>query len=246
MNLLAPDLRVSKLAEPIRELGELVRKSDLTIRGTIGHWESDVESFNLILLAATQAIAASTLCRSSLSMLPAVYAISRAAMEAGARAMWLLFPDDVWEREGRWLVHMESEASIRKRLTFLGDAAAVQSFSSAVREKLPPGTIVPNHVPKFDALLRSIGAPEKYSVYAYLSQTAHATHHGSGMFRKHLGTNKEYGEFVTANDWWLPLSTLWWFLANSVSKFSERVRHGQDLLPLELQEQFVAAQKALR
>jgi hypothetical protein len=221
----------------------------------MGLWESDVEAFNLILLSATQAIGSGRLAKSSLSFLPSVSAMARAAMEAGARAMWLLGPNEPFDREGRWLAHLETEVSARERLEralrqeFSGKppSTIVREFSSAVRAKLPEGTIVPKQVPKFDALLKSIGASEKYIVYASLSQTAHATHHGAGIFRQHLGFQKTYGEFITPEDWWLPLSTCWWFLATPLASLAKRCAITEpQLLPRELQEKFVAAQKSFR
>ena len=193
-----------------------------------------------------------TLARSSISFLASASSLARAAMEAGARSMWLLAPDEPFEREVRWLAHLENEVNVRKRLEgALGQddtgSSTVRAFSAAVRDKLSPGTLVPTQVPKFDALLKAVGAAEKYSVYTYLSQSAHATHHGAGIFRQHLGATKTFGDFASAEDWWLPLSTLWWFLAMPLASFSERCAiAGQGLLPARIQERFVTAQQAYK
>lgn len=248
MKSLPTDLRVLRMVEPIRKLGELTRNHELQIRRQMGRWESEVEAFNLILLTATHAVAVSALARSSTSFLPPAMSIVRAAMEAGARAMWLLAPDDPFEREGRWLVHLEGEQSLRKRIgAALGvpdDSPTVLEFMAAVQAKLPRGAVIPRRVPKFDALLKEIGTPEKYIVYTLLSQTAHATHHGAGAFRRHLGTKKEFGQFVSVDDWWLPLSTLWWFLAMPLSGLANCCNISDpELLPLTIQEQFVSAQR---
>lgn len=251
MDLLPPDLRVLKLAEPIQELGETIRGHASDIEHQIGTWEADVEAFNLILLAATHAIAVGDLARSSVSLIAPANALARAAMEAGARSMWLLTPDDLFAREARWLAHLDGEIGIRKRLEkalkqdpSMG-SAAVDNFSIAVRAKLPPGTVIPSQVPKFNDLLKVLGVPEKYPIYGYLSQTLHATHHGTQTFRKHLGSHKELGDFATADDWWLPLSTTWWFLATSTSTFATRRGiTNPALIPAPLQERFIEAQKA--
>lgn len=116
MNLLPPDIHVIRLAEPLRDLGEIARRKEERVRRNFGRWEADVEAFNLLLLTATHAIALSTLARSSLSLLPAANSVARAAMEAGARAMWLLKPDDPYAREGRWLAHLDGDSNARKRL----------------------------------------------------------------------------------------------------------------------------------
>jgi hypothetical protein len=252
MKLLSPDVRVMKLAKPIRELGELTRRSEPAIRRQIGKWESDVEAFNLILLAATQAIAVCTLARSSISFLPAISTLARASMEAGARSMWLLAPDDQYEREGRWLAHLETELSARKRVEMALDedsaiSSTIQDFGAAFREKLPPGTFVPARIPKFDRLLEAVGTPKKYLLYTMFSQATHATHHGTGNFRRNLGNCKSFGDFASAREWFLPLSSLWWFLARPLLTFSSRCAiTDPDLCPVPLQERFVTAQQGFR
>lgn len=252
MTFQAPNEKVLMLAAPIRELAELLLANRPQILKQLGRWESEVEAINLISLAATHAFAASSLARSSTSLLPAVIPLARATMESGARSYWLLGPSDPFEREARWLAHLEGEVSIQKRLETAFSSAPensihVRKFLDGVRSKMPPNIVIPKQVPKFDEMLRSIGMPEKYTVYAFLSQTTHATHHGLSSYRKHLGSMKTFGDFSSPADWWLPLSTIWWFLAKPVAKLNETCQlQGLDLLPVALQEQFIAAQAALR
>lgn len=251
MPLLPPNQAVLGLAAPIQELGELALANRALLLQQMGMWESEVEAFNLIALSATHAISAAMLAQSSTSLLPATIPLARASMEAGTRALWLLDPDTPFEREARWLVHLEEEVKIRKRLETAfsqppTNSVAVRDFVDGVRSKLPPDTAIPKQVPKFDEMLKSIGMPEKCSVYAFLSQTAHATHYGTSHYRQHLGSMKVLGDFATPADWWLPLSTVWFFLALPLRKLSERHQAlGIDLLPLALQERFVAARAEL-
>jgi hypothetical protein len=251
MHLLPSNQAVLRLAAPIRRLGERVLGNRATLFQQMGQWESEVEAVNLIALSATHGISAAMLARSSTSLLPAAIPLARASMEAGTRALWLLDPDDPFEREARWLVHLEEEVKIQKRLEAAfskapTNSASIRDFVDGVRSKLPSDIAVLKQVPKFDEMLKAIGMPEKCSVYAFLSQTVHATHHGTSHYRQNLGSMKVLGDFASPTDWWLPLSTIWLFLALPVRRLSSRCPAlDEDLLPLALQEQFVAAQAEL-
>jgi len=250
MNFRPPDNAVVRMATPIRELGEAtISNRTHALRG-LGKWESDIEALNLIALSATHAVAVTTLAQTSTSLLPSAIPVARATMESGVRALWLLAPENPFEREARWLVHLEHEMNVQKRLAHSNastNMAVIRDFVDGVRSKLPPGTAAPKGLPSVEQMLESIGMPEKYVIYTFLSQTAHATHHGTSHFRKHLGTMKILGDFTSSEDWWLPLSTTWWFLAVPLRKFAEHhPALGLDLLPMDLQKRFVAADMALR
>ena len=250
MKLLEPDLRVVTMAESIRELATRVRRSAHQARARMGRWESDDEAFNLLLLSASFSLASAKLAKSSASFLPSAHLNARGGMEAGARALWLLQPEEYFTREARWVVHLESEADIRERLGRHSaqeavNASAVRAFASAVRARLPDGTPVPKALPKFDKLLDAVGLPEKYIAYAVLSQSAHGTHYGAGLFRKHLGNQKDFGEFIATTDWWLPLSVQWWFLAVPAERLAERCGIAELRVPDHLSRRFIQAQKVL-
>lgn len=250
MKLIEPDVRVAGMAALIGDLANRVRRGTPLARSRMGRWESEVEALNLLLLSASFALATAKLARSSVSFLPSAHLNARGAMEAGARALWMLQPDDPFEREGRWLLHLESETSIRSRISKLfskeqENVGKVADFAAKVRAALPAGTSVPKALPKFDRLLDAVGLPEKYIAYAYLSQTAHATHYGAGLNRRHLGTDKEFGEFVVAKDWWLPLSIQWWFLAVPMEVLAERSGIAELRIPEDLSQRFIKAQQSL-
>jgi hypothetical protein len=224
----------------------------------MGEWEADVEAFNLLLLAAGHALASAKLARVSLSLHPSACVLARSCLEAGTRALWLLHPDDPFQREARWLAHLETEISGRERLhrsmsKFPGSSSeddgvtAVREFRDGVLARLPAGVSPPGRVPDIRTTLDTVGHAEKYMLYILLSQTAHGSHIGTGTYRRHLGTHKEFGEFVTAADWSVPLSTCWWFVTTPVIKMGERYHVSPEtLLPVDLQAEFSRAQQALR
>jgi hypothetical protein len=257
MDMVGPDVRVTRLAKPVDELAQRVRSLDIVFRPLLGRWEADVEAFHLLLLAAVHACSCARLAIVSPSFLPTAYVTARACMESGARALWLVHPEEPFEREARWLGHLETDASARERLAkALTDppvqnlleetSRRIREFAAAVAARLPEGTPAAKIVPKLRPMLEAMGHPEKYLVYIQMSQATHGTHFATGAFRRHLGAFKEYGEFITADDWALPLSTCWWFLAMPLLRLGNRYAVDREtLLPHDLEARFSDAQKAI-
>lgn len=257
MALLPPDVAVSRLARPVGTLAGNLRAAAPALRARLGTWESDIEALNLLLLSAIHAMAICDLALKSVSFGPSASVLARSSMEAAGRAMWLLEPAEPMAREARWLAHLEAEADSRERLgrTFKAfsanssahSASAIRQFAEAVRDKLPASFKVPAAVPPFRGLLEAVGCPEKYLVYMLLSDATHASHQASGSYRRHLGTEKELGEFTTASSWLLPLSATWWFLATGVARFSRRTgTESPELMPRDLELAFANAQQTLK
>lgn len=177
-----PDLRVSRLAKPVAELAQRVRSLDSTFRPLLGKWEADIEAFHLLLLAAVHALSAARLAHISPSLHPSACVLARSCMESGARALWLIHPEEPFAREARWLAHLESDASSCERLakyfstsatgpSLERAARAIREFGSGVAALLPPDISPPARIPKVLAMLETIGCPEKYLLYIQLSQT---------------------------------------------------------------------------
>lgn len=248
---------VVRLAAPVADLAERVRSLESVFRPVLGKWEADVEAFHLLLLSACHASSTAHLARISQSLQPSTFALARVCMECGARALWLLQPDQPFEREARWLAHLHSDASASERLGKalkgpnlrhpLEDVACqIREFASAVEAKLPTNVDRVTQVPNFRSILEAIGNPEKYALYVQLSQITHGTHFATGTFRRNLGSLKQYGEFIRTEDWYFPLSASWWFLATPLLKLGERYNLSREaLIPIALELEFSTAQKVL-
>jgi hypothetical protein len=48
-----------------------------------------------------------------------------------------------------------------------------------------------------------------YSLYALLAAYVHGGHASTWLYRRDLGMDKEFGEFITPAEWYLPLWASW-------------------------------------
>jgi len=129
-------------------------------------------------------------------------------------------PADPFERETRCLGHLKSEEEylrrvIREFATLGVDAAAsqerlntIKDFRQSVAALLEERGYDANvAVPHFRECLRSLGEERTYGLYIVLSQTAHATHSATWLYRSGgLGAQRLDGEFVKADAWTPPLN----------------------------------------
>ncbi len=241
------NISVLRLSEPISDLADHVYAKSSEMRSNIGKWEAEVESLNLILQLASYAKSARVLANESISLVPSVELIARASIEAGARAIWLLFPNETFEREARWLAHLRGDLDFRKKIENKSNinmqSKIFENFYTGVLSKFPENIPVPKQVPNMYEMLAEIKAPEKYLMYCRYSQQIHSGHYATAYYRKGLGSEKQFGEFISAEDWYLPLSCIWWFLATSAIMFEEKVAASScHLVPQEIQRKFVEAQ----
>lgn len=256
MKRIDPDYRVIRLARLLEELVGSARGFDGRVLGRLGQWEADVEARNLIQLAACHGGGAATLVWSSASTLPAASVLARSCLDAGVVALWLLQPDDPFDREARWLLQLHSEIRARERIAAFtarhgqqredAGLAAIREFHSAVSARMPPGRHTTGHMPDTRTLLDQLGLPEKYLAHVILSQHVHGTHYGTASYRRHLGTCKELGEFGTPADWCFVLSICWWFIATPVLKLASRYDiEASSVIADQLHVEFANAQAAL-
>lgn len=238
---------MSALDSVIEKLARQVLASEPTFRPGMGRWEADVEAYNLLLLAARHGLSVAMLLAQQKELYTSATVLSRACMEAGAKAIWLVQPDDPYERECRWLAHLAGEINTRKRLgdvmpSELKVAEQIAEFRDGVAAALPDGYIVPKGVPKVKNLLEIIDLPEKYLLYINSSQYSHGTHYAGGAFRTGLGTQKLLTNVVRDVDCFLPLATCWHFVALPALRLCDI--YGVDteiVVPQSLQQDYVSA-----
>ena len=145
--------------------------------------------------------------------MPSAFVTARAAVETAARCIWLLQPDDVWEREARWLALLHEGGRLGTRSQLAGDltrrtqSESIRDFASAVEARLPPGTRIPG-TPSADKLLREFGTDLDH-FYVIASQYSHGAELATRAYRANLGTDAEYGEVANLADWLYPLSHAW-------------------------------------
>src|SRR5437660_11030662 len=73
----------------------------------VGHYEADVESFNLLRLIIRHVEAVLALASRDLVLLPSAMVVARAAYETAIKLRWMARPDDPFDRESRCLAPLQ-------------------------------------------------------------------------------------------------------------------------------------------
>lgn len=213
-----------------KAVGSIIRATSER-RPDFGRWEAPVEAAILLGLLIRHLEGVIALARSDLFLLPAAMALSRSAFETGVRVRWLLLPKRDFDREARWLIHLEEEHRLWKRMSDLAQrtglsvsayeerARSISAFRSAVLDALPAGTTVPCGIPSVADALREQGEERRYIAYALLSQFVHGGHFAGTVWRRGLGSEKAISEKVTLWEWREVLRICWWSLYQSSRRF---------------------------
>lgn len=217
---------------PTKEVLALCDDSDLlierylacvgTIRGATHRFEAETEAYTIMKLLIRHLESVCQLARHDLVLLPSAVVLSRAAFEASVRGRWMLRPVDPFEREVRWVLHLRSateQCSKLERSTYTPqDTVAAYGcrretyarFDVAISKLLAErGYSLPKQAPNIWEMLKDIGEPHLYRFYILLSAYTHTNFEAGNLYRKNLGSGKELGEFITPQDWRLPLEVAW-------------------------------------
>src|ERR1700691_3210409 len=91
----------------------------LQVRETVpplGMFESDIEAMKLLNLVIRDIEAIVELAKVDLVLVPAANVLARAVFEIAVKAAWMVTPDDPFDRELRWLAHLQEEERMHKRI----------------------------------------------------------------------------------------------------------------------------------
>jgi hypothetical protein len=150
------------------------------------------ESLNLLLMSARQSEAVATLANSNLTLFPAAAICARTAFEGWTIARWLVYPDDPFEQEARYLTYVRTEEWERKRSVKRGwdsdgfdliESIDLELFREQWAAQLPPTVDVGPRLPRFENMLEEMGVEKHYQDYTRLSAYAHNSHSVTGFFR---------------------------------------------------------------
>lgn len=195
------------VAAPTREMLRFVGRVDAAIAPLIAprsaalgtEWEAPRHAWCLSNLTLRHAEAVLVLARTDTVLVPSAWVSARAAMEAAARSLWLMEPDDPWDRERRWLVFVDEGERFHERVRFSGverdgvKGAAIADFAARIRALLPPGEQV-HGIPSTTVMLTPYG-DHLPRLYALASQYVHGADLAITQWRTGgLGTSAAYGE----------------------------------------------------
>lgn len=188
-------------------------------------YEAVVEAMLTVRLIIRYVEGVASVARNGVVMYPTAMVLARAAFESALRTLWMLEPDNEFDRERRYLARLEETERLNedaaRAYTDLGAdeaaarhagvAEAFRQFREAVVGKLPDA-IPPQRLPNLRAMLAESGYSSRYLLYRFASQFAHGTMYATGVYRRHLGTAKEFGEYIEPRMWAEPLQIAWWTL----------------------------------
>ncbi len=201
-------------------------------------YEAELEARLAILLIVRHVEGVALLARDGAPMFPAAMTLARSAYEGALRTLWLLDPDEPFERERRWLTHLRDterfytasadayllagETEGARRAADVAEAH--RQFRLGVEAKLPAHVEAPaRRLPTLRDMAAELGREERYFVYRIASQHAHATHVGTGLYRRNLGVAVELGDFAHPGIWRTPLQLTWFALEAPVARLVECV-----------------------
>jgi hypothetical protein len=209
----------------------------IALRGH-GKYESHIEARVLFVQVIRHVEAITELAKIDLVLLPAALVLSRASFETTARILWMLQPDDVFDREARFLAHLAGEEGHWLRAAalfsefgrdvkpFESESETIRQFRTGVETLLPSKIRRIKKVPDVRGMLRDINDEKRYGNYMRLSQFSHGCHAAGRLYRKGLGNSKKTGEFIYPESWAEPLSCSWWCLAKGGSTILHKL--GED------------------
>jgi hypothetical protein len=192
---------------------EALSHADLSRR-----FEAPMEVYSMLKVMLRFSESIISLARDDLVLLPAANVIARSLLEVGYRSMWLLQANDPFEREGRWLAYLRdgikhyraltkaSSLSELQRQRFSQIADTHEKFANDMQVLLTAEGNKPPRFPSFREVASVTALPECYHLFVLLSAFTHSNVMSLQLYRRHLGTAKEFGEFIGAADWALSLS----------------------------------------
>jgi hypothetical protein len=204
-------------------------------------YEADFEARTLMWLIIRNAEGVFELANKDLVLLPAALSVSRSAFEIAIRALWLLEPQNPFEREVRWLAQLTTAENHHERLgrelekmkldsaKERENAKSVREFRLAVTALLPKGFEPIKQLPNLEEMMKSLNLRHLYSHYRILSQFAHGTHFAGKFHRKGISIGEGGGEFVRSCDWRYPIEICFFAVTSVGKKLVERM--GGDMRP---------------
>ncbi|HMD90005.1 MAG TPA: DUF5677 domain-containing protein [Anaerolineaceae bacterium] len=240
-------LDIVKLIEELENrLAAILRK----VEERLGKYEAEKEAFNLLVIIIRNLDGFLLMLKKDLCLLAPGEALARPAFEIAVRLLWMLAPNDPFEREARWIAHLKNEEENRENMAKfwqeIGKAQGeditlqdVRKFREGISNLLLEKGYHPlEKMPSLRRMMKDIHEEEKYIVYMILCQSTHGTHIATWKYRRNLGCSEIAGEFITPKDWVLGIRIILYSLIISGKRFLEVM--GED------KEEWVTDEEAAR
>jgi hypothetical protein len=202
-------------------------------------WEAPILGFSLVMLCVRNVEAVALLARHDEVLVTAAWANARNAFELAVRVQWLLYPDDRFEAEMRWIAFLheyerffertsgrpleDCNEALRSHRAEIG--ASIRTFREGVQFAVPTGYRPVVGIPSIEGMLRETGSQDLYLAYIEGSQFLHGSMFAASSYIKNLGTEKAWGEFTQLMQWILPMRLCWLSLRESSSIVLRKMLH---------------------
>jgi hypothetical protein len=230
--IIPPNSDINKACDLLDQLIHNFLEARDTIT-TWGKFEAPVECLNLLYLMSRNIASITLMARHDLVLLPGAVHLTRSVFEMAIKVLWMLNPSDEFEREVHWLAQLQTEVTYFKgysdRLRVMGsdnsDAVKSCEYTSGYMEevvKVLPKPYKPlKKIPNMYEMMDKIGARDKYLDYMYMSQFTHSTHVATGVYRRGLGNDAVFGEYIRPDDWRQVFSLCWYSFDKSGNRILE-------------------------
>jgi hypothetical protein len=154
-------------------------------------------------------------------LLPSAMILSRSLFESALIIIWLLYPNDIFISESRYLSRLKDyEIWISKQIKFnklLGwdsekfhlEKDAINNFRNKIQELLEKKGNKEENSKNVREILKEIGEERKYLYYKMLSNYTHGNYYSTRIYKKNLGVDSVFGEFIENIDWLFIYSITW-------------------------------------
>ena len=243
------NLSIQKTISLIEELLNRLTKESSKIENS-EEYQSDVAITNFLKLLIRNVESILCLCRHDSLLLPSALIISRSTLEAAVNVLWIIAPEDPFERETRLIALLDKELEEQNKYIqnlnqlnvdsfevqkIENDRKQVQEYRNAIQKKIP-ANYQEIKKPNFYDLLVSLKRANLYPIYRLLCNSTHGSHAATWLYKRQLPNG--FGERVDPQDWHTPLLICWWVLAIVGSEFLRRFGGNLDeFLPLSLKEE---------
>jgi hypothetical protein len=187
----------------------------------IGEYESIVECRLILNLCIRHIESINELAKQDLLFAPSAMVLGRSSFESAINALWLIYPQDIFECESRYNGRLKNyEEWIGKQIRFFNDLGwdtknyteekkSLSEFINDLDIELNRKGYETIKQVNFKSQLKKINEEQKYLYYKLLSGFTHGGYHSTNIYRKNLGTKMSFGEFINIDDWKFVYSVVW-------------------------------------
>jgi hypothetical protein len=205
----------------------------------VGEYESVLESRFILNLCLRHLESINELAKQDLVYLPSAMVLSRSVFESAINALWLMYPNDLFECESRYLNRLEDyEIWISGQIQYFNllnwnsdkyveEKRLIFEFRMKVEKLLKDKGYKTSSKKNIRDILKSVNEERKYLFYKLLSGYTHGGYYSTNLYRKNLGTCMTLGEFISLDNWKLVYVVAWPAFEVASEFFIDRASNGQ-------------------